>query len=227
MPAAGQGAGMDVSRTAFRVFCRVWRMQDQSALIRRLLADVKPATQRPVVFVETGCGLSTLALAQMAERVGAHVYSCEVDPARIAALREREPELTGRVHFLEGDSVTSLQRIAARHEAVDFALFDSAPSATHTLREFQALESRLDAGARIAIDEAALPGARLLLGPCRKGKLLVPYLLASPVWRVSAHPRTSESMVSAVYDRIGARADASYEDPAYVASLGSGLAPVR
>jgi predicted O-methyltransferase YrrM len=218
---------MDFSRTAFRVFCSVWRTQDQAGLIRRLLADVKPATQRRVVFVETGCGLSTLALARAAERIGAEVYSCELDPGRIAALRAAQPELDARVHFLEGDSVPNLQRIAARHEAVDFALFDSAPSATHTLREFQAIESRLDAGARIAIDEAALPGARLLLGPCRKGKLLVPYLLASPVWRVSSHPRTSESMVSAVYDRIGARADADYEDPAYVAALERGLAPVR
>jgi SAM-dependent methyltransferase len=216
---------MDVSRTALRLFRSVWRAQSQAGLIRRLLADVKPATQRPIVFVETGCGLSTVALAQVAGRVGAEVYSCEVDPARIEALRAQAPELSDCVHFLEGDSLTSLQRIAARHEAVDFALFDSAPSATHTLREFQALESRLDAGSRIAIDEAALPGARLLLGPCRKGKLLVPYLLASPVWRVSAHPRTSESMVSAVYDRLGARADADYEDPAYVAALERGLAP--
>jgi hypothetical protein len=218
---------MDLSRTAFRVFCSVWRTQDQAGLIRRLLADVKPATQRPVVFVETGCGLSTLALAQVAERVGAEVYACELDAKRIAALRAHAPELAERVHFLEGDSLPSLARIAARHEAIDFALFDSAPSATHTLREFQALEARLGAGARLAIDEAALPGARLLLGPCRKGKLLVPYLLASPVWRVSAHPRTSESMVSAVYDRVGARADADYEDPAYVTALERGLAPVR
>jgi len=218
---------MDVSRTAVRLFRSVWRTQDQTGLIRRLLADVKPATQRPVVFVETGCGFSTLALAQAADRVGAEVYSCELDPERIAALRAQAPELGDRVHFLEGDSLPSLARIAARHEAIDFALLDSAPSATHTLREFQALEPRLGAGARLAVDEAALPGARLLLGPCRKGKLLVPYLLASPVWRVTAHPRASESMVSAVYDRVGARADAGYEDPAYVAALQRGLAPVR
>ncbi|HTO08565.1 MAG TPA: class I SAM-dependent methyltransferase [Myxococcota bacterium] len=218
---------MDVARMAVGLLRSVWRTQDQAGLIRRLLADVKPATQRPVVFVETGCGLSTLALLQVAERVGAELYSCELDPERIAALCSRVPDLSRRVHFLEGDSLASLARIAARHEAIDFALFDSAPSATHTLLEFQALEPRLGAGARIALDEAALPGARLLLGPCRKGKLLVPYLLASPVWRVSAHPRTSESMVSALYDRVGARADADYEDPDYVAALERGLAPVR
>jgi hypothetical protein len=81
----------------------------------------------------------------------------------------------------------------------------------------------------VLIDNAALPGARLLLSPCRKGKLLVPYLLASPVWRVKAHPRAGDSMVSALHDRAGARADASYEDPGYVdhwrATLELGLHP--
>ncbi|HTO55836.1 MAG TPA: class I SAM-dependent methyltransferase [Myxococcota bacterium] len=219
-----------VQRRALRLFRSVWRTRDQASLIRRLLADLKPGTQRPVVLVETGCGLSTLALAEVAERVGGYVYSCELDPRRIDALRSNAPDALERVHFVAGDSLASLERIAARHEAIDFALFDSAPSATHILHEFQALERRLNPGARILIDEAALPGARLLLGPCRKGKLVVPYLLASPVWRVSAFPRASNSMVSAVHDRVGARADASYEDPSYAAwreALGEGLQPVR
>jgi predicted O-methyltransferase YrrM len=219
-----------VQRRALRMFRSVWRTRDQGSLIRRLLADLKPGTQRPVVLVETGCGLSTLALAEVAERVGGHVYSCELDPRRIQALRTASAGVLERVHFLEGDSRESLARIAARHESIDFALFDSAPSATQILHEFQALERRLLPGSRVLIDEAALPGARLLLGPCRKGKLLVPYLLASPVWRVTAFPRASNSMVSAVHDRVGARADASYEDPAYAAwraALGDGLQPVR
>jgi hypothetical protein len=128
-------------------------------------------------------------------------------------LRERGGAALENVQFLAGDSLETLPAIAARHERIDFALVGSAPSATHTLREFFALEARLGPGARLLVDEAALPGARLTLGPCRKGALLVPYLLASPVWRVTAHPRAGESMVSAVYDRVGARADARYEDP--------------
>lgn len=218
-----------VQRRALRMFRSVWRTRDQGSLIRKLLAQLSPGMQRPVVLVETGCGVSTFALAETAERVGGHVYSCELDPRRIHALREASEGKLERVQFLEGDSLESLARIAARHESIDFALFDSAPSATHILREFQALERRLHPGARVLIDEAALPGARLLLGPCRKGKLLVPYLLASPVWRVSAFPRAGNSMVSAVHDKVGARADSSYEDPAYPAwreALDGGLQPV-
>ena len=75
------------------------------------------------------------------------------------------------------------------------------------------------------IDDAALPGARLLLSPCRKGKLIVPYLLASPFWSVTAHPRAGDSMVSAVLDAIGARADSGYEDPSYVDRWRAALRP--
>lgn len=201
---------------AQRLFHSLWRTQDHGGLIRTLLADVKPPLQRRLVFVETGCGLSTLALAEVGARCGAVVYSCDINQEKIDELRRRAGEALAEVNFVAGDSLASLARIAARHERIDFVLLDSAPSATHTLREFFALESRLGPGARVLIDNAALPGARLLLSPCRKGKLLVPYLLASPVWRVRGHPRAGDSMVSARHDLAGARADASYEDPSYV-----------
>jgi SAM-dependent methyltransferase len=196
-----------------RLLRRVLQTQDEAALIRRLLADLRPSVQHRAVFVETGCGGATCALAEVAERVGAVLYCCELDPARIESVRARGGAALENVQFLPGDSLETLPKIAARHERIDFALLGSAPSATHTLREFFALEARLGPGARLLVDEAALPGARLTLGPCRKGALLVPYLLASPVWRVTAHPRAGESMVSAAYDRVGARADSRYEDP--------------
>ena len=187
--------------------------------------------QRRQVFVQTGCGPSTLALAEVAERTGAELYSCDIDGRKIEELQRRAGDALARVRFLEGDSLESIARIAACHERIDFALLDSAPSATHTLQEFQLLEPRLGPGSRVLIDNAALPGARLLLSPCRKGKLLVPYLLASPFWTVTAHPRAGDSMVSALHDRAGARADSTYEDPAWVdhwrATLERALQPVR
>ncbi len=214
-----------------RLFRSVWQTEDHGALIRRLLADLKPQVQRRLVFVETGCGLSTLALAEVADRTGAELYSCDVNGEKIAELRRRAGDALARVRFLEGDSLESVSQIAARHEFIDFALLDSAPSATHTLREFQLLEPRLGPGSRVLIDNAALPGARLLLSPCRKGKLLVPYLLASPFWTVTGHPRAGDSMVSALHDRAGARADSTYEDPEYVdhwrATFDRALQPVR
>jgi hypothetical protein len=205
-----------------RLFRQLWRRQGSGALIRALLAEQMPSLQRQLVYVETGRGGdSTRGLAEVARRTGAVCYSCGSEPDEAA--RAELPE----VSFLAGETLESLARIAARHEHVDFALFDSAPSALHTLREFQQLEPRLGPGARVLIGSAALPGARLVLGPCRKGKLLVPYLLASPVWQVTAHPRTADSMVSALHDRVGARADAKYEDPAYTAALDRALHPSR
>ena len=215
---------------AERVYRRVWRAQDHGALIADLLAKVQPIRDHRLVFVETGCGESTLALAEVARRTGALVYSCDLDKEKLEHLRERSRDPLTEVTLLAGDSLDSLAEIVSRHGRIDFALLDSAPSATHTLREFLLLEPRFGPGSRLLVDDAALPGARLLLGPCRKGKLIVPYLLASPFWTVSAHPRAGDSMVSAVLDAIGARADAGYEDPSYVdrwrASFDRRLRPV-
>ena len=201
---------------AERVYRRIWQAQDPGALIRELLADVQPERDHRLVFVETGCGPSTVALVDVARRTGARVYTCELDQAKIDLLRERTRDALTEVTFLAGDSLASLAQIVARHGRVDFALLGSAPSATHTLREFLLLEPRFGPGSRVLIDNAALPGARLLLSPCRKGKLVVPYLLASPFWTVTAHPRAGDSMVGAVLDAIGARSDAGYEDPGYI-----------
>ncbi len=201
---------------AERVYRRVWQAQDHGALIADLLAKVQPIRDHRLVFVETGCGRSTLALVEVARRTGARVYSCDPDPAKLERLRERSRDALSEVTFLAGDSLDGLGEVASRHGRIDFALLDSEPSATHTLREFLVLEPRFGPGSQLLVDDAALPGARLLLSPCRKGKLLVPYLLASPYWSVTAHPRAGNSMVSAVLDAIGARADAGYEDPSYV-----------
>ena len=203
-------------RRAERALRSAWRTQDHAALIHELLAQFEPPRARRAIFVETGCGASTLALAQAARELDAFLYSCDSNEAKVEALREQLGDANEHVQFLVGDSLIGVAQIAARHERIDFALFDSAPSATHTLREFLALEPRFAAGARVLIDDAALPGARLLLSPCRKGRLLVPYLLASPFWTVTGHPRAGDSMVSAVLDTVGARADRSYEDPSYV-----------
>jgi len=201
---------------AEKVFRRIWQAQNHAELIRDLLADEQPVRGQRLVLVETGCGHSTLALLEVARRTGACVYSCDIDPDKIERLRDSTRDAEAEVNFLVGDSLSSLARIVARHGRIDFASLDSAPSATHTLREFLTLEPRFGPGSRVLIDDAALPGARLLLSPCRKGKLVVPYLLASPFWTVKAHPRAGDSMVSAVQDLAGARADAGYEDPRYV-----------
>jgi hypothetical protein len=198
---------------------QLWPAQDCRSLVFRLLADLQPAAGR------AGAGPDRLRSRDPGARGVAErsAQSCTAArPAPGSTLQARGNAWRRAVPPRRAGGSRAPQR-------VDFALW-AEPSATHTLREFFALEARLGPGARVLIDEAALPGARLALRPCRQGKLLVPYLLASPVWRVAAHPRVGESMVSAVHDRVGARADASYEDPSYVArwlaQRGGALRPI-
>jgi predicted O-methyltransferase YrrM len=197
-------------------FAAWYRVETHAERIAALLAEMpRPLPPRPV-FVETGCGLSTLALAAGARELGAACYSCDVNAEKVEALRRSAPEALADVVFLVGDSLASVAGIAERNERVDLAFLDSAPSALHTFREFRALEPRFRDGARVLVDNAALPGARLRLSPCRKGKILVPYLLAHPLWEVRAHPRSGDSMISAVLRDRPDFADPAHEDPAYV-----------
>ncbi len=197
-------------------FVSVWRAESHGDCIARLLEAARPELPPRPVFVETGCGLSTLALAGFAARVGAEVRSFDVNAEKVDALRARGGPALERVRFAVGDSLDGLRALAAECTRVDFAFLDSAPSASHTFAEFQILEPRLGPGARVLVDNACLPGARLRLSPCRKGAVLVPYLLASPFWEVTAHARSGDSMVSAVRRESPDYADPAYEDPSYV-----------
>ena len=87
----------------------------------------------------------------------------------------------------------------------------------HTFREFQVLERSLKAASCVLIDNAALPkkNAKFLLSPCRKGKILVPYLLASARWEVHGLPTAGDSMVSAFCHERTNFADPSYERSEY------------
>lgn len=182
----------------------------EGEMIRLLLEGHLTSYTEQAVFVETGSGLSTLALAEMARRCGAIVYSCDINAQKIEELKRRATDRVNNVNFLVANSLESLSQIAQRHSQIHFAFFDSAPSAMHTFREFQTIEQCLKSGSLILIDNAARPGETRLLTPCRKGKILVPYLLASANWRVQAHPSAGGSMVSAEYF-----ADAAYADPSY------------
>lgn len=199
-----------------RSLLRRLRQKRTHAQMIRLLWEAELAGRGPGgVFVETGSGLSTLGLAECAKATGARVYSCDSNAEKVEALKKRSgPQIDG-VRFLIGDSLANLRKIASEHDRIDLLFLDSAPSALHTFREFQIVERLLADGACVLIDNAALPGARRLLSPCRKGRILVPYLLASPVWEVHGHPEAGDSMVAAVRRAEPVHADPHYEDPAY------------
>jgi len=180
-------------------------------MVRQLLVRREGTFSKNPIFVETGSGLSTIALAEVGRKLDARIYSCDVNQEKMNDLKKCAGEQVVNVIFLIGDSVDSLHKIVLEHRRIDFVFLDSAPSAIHTFREFQTIEQCLKAGSSLLIDNAALPQSRLRLSPCRKGKIIVPYLLASPYWEIEAHPNAGGSMISALYHDEPKYADPSYE----------------
>jgi len=185
-------------------------------MIERLIGQRQDRLRDKPVFVETGCGLSTISLARIAKKLNASTYSLDYNEEKIDDLKRRAGEQVGNIEFVVGDSLKNLPKILEKHTIIDFLFLDSTASATHTFREFLIVEPALGPGACLLVDNAALPGAKRLLSPVRKGKILVPYLLASPYWEVHAHPRAGDSMISAVFHSEADFADPDYEHPEYI-----------
>jgi predicted O-methyltransferase YrrM len=185
-------------------------------LIKELLSSNPKFSGKAAIYVETGCGISTLALAEMGKANNAAVYSCDINSEKAHELESLSGGLVSNVNFLIGNSLDNLYEIAAKHKVIDFLFLDSAASAMHTFKEFQVVEQYLKPGSCVLIDNAAIPGEKHVLTPVRKGKILVPYLLASPFWEVTGHPEAGDSMVSAVMHSEADYADDAYEDPDYI-----------
>lgn len=184
-------------------------------IIRHLAQRNQSPDDRPV-FVETGCGLSTVSLAEAGKNLNAVIYSCDFNQEKVNALRQRAGARVENVAFLIGDSLESLETICARHTQLDFVFLDAAASAMHTFRELQLIEPFLKPGSSLLVDNAALPNERWLLSPCRKGKIIVPYLMASAYWEVQGHPTAGDSMISAIRHDTPDYADPSCEWSGFV-----------
>jgi predicted O-methyltransferase YrrM len=192
------------------------RRYTHGELIGLLLDRDRGRLPEKPVFIETGCGISTLLLADAGRALGAKIYSCDFNVEKVRALQQRAGERVSNIEFLAGDSVALLQQLAQKHEQIDFLFLDAAASAMHTFREFQVVEQALKSGSVLLIDNAALPGETRLLSPCRKGKIIVPYLQASSHWEVFGHPDAGDSMISAVCHDRPDFADPDYEWPEYI-----------
>lgn len=179
-------------------------------MIKHLVDEHAPNFPDQPVFVETGSGMSTLGLAAAGQKCNAKMYSCDYNQDKVNGLLAKTKNKLDNVEFLVGDSVKSLTTLAQRHGEFHFLHLDSAGSAMHTFREFMAIESYLKPGTCLLIDNAALPGATGMLSDVRKGKILVPYLLASDHWDVFIHPKSGSSMVSATF-----RSEADFAEPDY------------
>ena len=192
------------------------RTMSHGDLISHLCREHRAGFAEPPVFVETGSGVSTVALAQAAGEAGGIVYSCDCNDEKVSDLKQAAGPDVGAIRFRIGDSLDSLREIVREHGRLDFVFLDSAASAMHTFREFTILEQCLERGAVLLVDNAALPNDGPLLSPVRKGRILVHYLLASAYWEVQGHPTAGDSMVSAVMRAEPDHADPAYEHPDFV-----------
>jgi hypothetical protein len=176
--------------------------------LSELAADSNRSERR--IFVEIGAGLTTGVIATHARRLNATFYTCDINEQLLGKIAGNlAPDM--RVRPVPGDSLAVLTRIASEVDRVDFAFFDSAPSASRTFREFQILEPLFQPGSVIIADNASLPCAWFTFSGCRKGKILVPYLLASPLWQVIPWPHDGDSMIAALRHAEPLWADPDYE----------------
>lgn len=188
-----------------------YRNETHSQLINRLIEQNRFVSRQKAVWIEIGSGFTTLMLAELADRYNAVFYSCDINLNKMNDLKEKLGEKSSNVCFVHGNSLESIPSILKNHTCVHFVFLDSAPSAMHTFQEFKIIEPYLVPGSIVIIDNAAFPNNKNLLTPCRKGKVLVPYLLASPYWKVVSHPHAGDSMVSATHMSQPEYAEKDYE----------------
>jgi predicted O-methyltransferase YrrM len=105
-------------------------------LIEILVTEYRQNFPEQPVFVETGCGISTLRLARIGNDFGATIFSCDINQEKIAELKRRAGSRFDNVRFMTGDSLASLKAIASEYPQVDFLFLDAAASAMHTFLEF-------------------------------------------------------------------------------------------
>ena len=134
-----------------KAFDRLFREYTHSEIMKQLIEKYrKDFSDRPV-FVETGSGLSTVALAEVGVRFGAWVFSCDNDAEKVEELKKTAGAGIANVTFMVGDSIASLNEITASHDRIDFLFLDSAASAMHTFCEFQDVATYLTTGSIILI----------------------------------------------------------------------------
>lgn len=171
-------------RRQFRRYLRKYfgLKRGHHSVLRDTLAQVLNTFDEPLLL-ETGCirnakeGTdSTLIIASTVRDRGTF-YTFELRPEHIELCKERCGEHNRYINYVQGDSITSLQKYVAegRLEKVNFAFLDSRNDGEHIWQEFQAIESKFVPGSVLVVDDVLWAD---------KGRILRPHLEASSQWAV-------------------------------------------
>jgi predicted O-methyltransferase YrrM len=202
------------------------RRLSHGELIERLIAEHREdfGDGQPV-FVETGCGISTLYLARAARRCGARVFSCDKNLEKIEALKAKAGEDVANVEFIIGDSLRSLATLRHRHHQIHFLSLGAAASSMLTFLEFEVVKSVLRPGSILLlnnsvayVENAGTPSAKRAIASCRRGQILAYYLMASAYWQAKGvhDGGHGDSFIYAVRRKEGRYTNQDYEWPEYV-----------
>jgi predicted O-methyltransferase YrrM len=163
-------------------------------ILRENLGEILDRIPSPVVL-ETGCVRkldegteSTLTIASTLRGRG-RFLTFELRPEHIEVCRELCRDYNADIEYVEGDSVTNLQRMVESGELgrVDFAFLDSTNDGDHTWKEFQTLEQSFVPGSILVCDDVLWAD---------KGRVLRPYLESSDEWRTRIYNEENGILVA-------------------------------
>ncbi|MDE0300286.1 MAG: hypothetical protein OXN17_16745 [Candidatus Poribacteria bacterium] len=150
-------------------------------IIKNCLLEVFKTTPHPTV-IETGCirdanegTESTLTIASTLNERGAF-YTFEICKEHIHICRTVCRDYNEHINYVEGDSIENLRNMIDTNvlDSIHLALFDSVNDGDHIWKEFKNCEAAFRSNSIVIIDD-------VLWGD--KGRVIKPYLEASPEWR--------------------------------------------
>jgi predicted O-methyltransferase YrrM len=155
--AASVDLGSAVQNTGLSMGYPAWNL-----LYYSLLCSLK--VERPIV-VETGTnlGYSTILMAQALKdaRCRGVVFTVDIDAETVSRAKDNAAAagMCEFIHFVVGDSLDFLSRIAAEHDRIDFAFLDGAHTAPRVIAEFEVIYPRLKAcGGMVYFDNTTSAG---------------------------------------------------------------------
>jgi len=179
--------------------------------IIQIVDEYKDSFPEEPTFIECGSGLSTLYLAEAGRRTNATVFSIDNNAQKIDALKKDNDRWLWNVKFRINDSVKTIKALAALYGRIDLLILDSAPSALYTFNEFKGAERYLISDSIVLIDNATWPYS--IKKNTRKGKILVPYIMAKSDWLSILYSHVGDSVIMARKMRTDDFADPDYEKP--------------